>query len=177
MSLMAIGTMLFSCENDVAEVKSLTDEKVYPEQAAKDVEVLYSEKGRVTMQLNAPELNQYGGEEPYDEMPNGVHVKIFDSLMSVTTELTSNYAIRRTFKDQMEAKYEVIVINDKGEKLETEELLWDEKTGKITSDVFVTITTKDQIIMGDGLIANEDFTEYRIIKPTGMLNIENDSTN
>ena len=31
------------------------------------------------------------------------------------------------------------VINGKGEKLETEHLVWDQKTEKITSDLFVTI--------------------------------------
>lgn len=170
-------TMLFSCENDVAEVNSLNLEQEYPQQSAKDVEVLYSEKGRVSMQLNAPVLHQYGGEEPYDEMPEGVHVKIFDSLMKITTELTSNYAIRNTYLGQMEAKYDVVVVNEKGEQLNTEHIIWDEKTAKITSDVFVKITTDNQVIMGEGLEADEDFSSYRILKPTGIINIENDSIN
>lgn len=167
--------MLFSCENDVAEVNSLNLEVDYPQQSAKEVEVLYSEKGRISMQLNAPVLHQYGGEEPYDEMPEGVHVKIFDSAMHVTTELTSNYAIRKTYLGQMEAMNDVVVVNEKGEMLNTEQLLWDEKSGQITSDVFVKITTDNQVIMGEGLIANESFSSYRILKPTGIINIENDS--
>jgi len=94
--------------------------------------------------------------------------------MNVTTKLTSNYAIDSTYANKMQARENVIVINEKGEQLNTEELLWNKNTEQITSDVFVKITTADQIIMGTGLISNQDFTEYRILKPTGIINIEND---
>jgi LPS export ABC transporter protein LptC len=167
--------MLFSCENDVAEVKSLDSDTLYPANSAKNVEVTYSEKGRISLQLNAPVLNQYSGEKEYDEMPEGVHVKIFDKQLNVTTELTSNYAIKYTYLNTMEAKYDVVVRNEKGETLNTEHLFWDETTGDITSDVFVKITTADQIIMGEGLISNQDFSDYRILKPSGIINIANDS--
>ena len=74
----------------------------------------------------------------------------------------------------MEAKEDVVVTNIKGEKLNTEQLVWDQKSGKITSDVFVKITTEDQVLMGEGLIANEDFTNYRILKPRGTISIADD---
>lgn len=166
--------MFFSCENSVAEIKELQIDTIYPNQSVKDVEIQYSELGRVVLQLNAPILNQYDGKEPYEEMPEGVHVRIFDSLMNVTSELTANYAIKMTHSEKMEAKYDVVVTNEKGEKLNTEHLVWDKTTGEITSDVFVKITTLDQVIMGDGLISNQDFSDYRILKPRGIINIDND---
>ena len=166
--------MFFSCENTVAEIEQLNIDSIYPSQSIKDVEIQYSEKGKVALQLNAPVLHQYEGKLPYEEMPEGVHVKIFDSLMNVTSELTANYAIKLTHSDRMEAKYDVVVINEKGEKLNTEHLVWDKESGEITSDVFVKITTLDQVIMGDGLISNQDFSDYRILKPRGVINIDND---
>ena len=72
----------------------------------------------------------------------------------------------------MEAKDGVVVINEKGEKLNTEHLVWDKKTEKITSDVFVKITTDSEVLMGEGLISNQDFTEYRILKPRGIINLD-----
>lgn len=74
----------------------------------------------------------------------------------------------------MEAKDNVVVINDKGERLNTEHLVWDKKTGKITSDVFVEITTENEVIMGEGLVSNQSFTEYKILKTRGIINIDND---
>ncbi len=170
---MLVG-VFFACENDTAEIAKYDLTDSFPDQSAKEVEILYSTKGNVAFQLNAPVLNQYSGEEPYNEMPDGVHVQIFDSLLNVTSDLTSNYAIQKANAGIMEAKGKVVVINEKGEKLETEHLVWDQKTEKITSDVFVTITTEYQTLMGDGLIANQDFTDYRILKPHGTLNVKND---
>lgn len=144
----------------------------FPDQEIKEVELLYSTKGDIVFQLNAPLLDQYGGEKAYNEMPEGVHVQIFDSLHNVTTELTSEYAIDLSYKNVMEAKNNVVVINAKGEKLNTEHLVWDKETGKITSDVFVKITTPNQVLMGEGLISNQSFTNYRILKPRGVINID-----
>lgn len=166
--------VLFSCSNDIEEVKKYDNIEVLPDQVVKEVEVMYSTSGNVVFQLNAPVLHQYSGEKNYNEMPEGVEVKIFDKEMNVTTKLTSNYAIDSTYANKMQARENVIVINEKGEQLNTEELLWNKKTEQITSDVFVKITTADQIIMGTGLISNQNFTEYRILQPSGIINIEND---
>ena len=173
MFLLVVG-VFFACENDLQEIAKYDVEEEFPDQAAKDVEILYSTKGDVVFQLNAPVLNQYSGDKPYNEMPEGVHVQIFDSALNVTSDLTSNYAIQLIYADRMEAKEDVVVINEKGEKLNTEHLIWNQKTQEITSDVFVKITTEDQVLTGDGLVANQDFTDYRILKPRGIINIEND---
>jgi len=172
--LILFAGVLFACENDKSEIAKYESEEVFPTQSAKEVEILYSTKGNVVFQLNAPLLNQYEGEQPFNEMPNGVKVQIFDSLNNVTTELTANYAIDSSHVNKMEARDNVVVINEKGERLNTEHLVWDKKTEKITSDVFVKITTADQILMGEGLEANQDFTNYRIFNPIGELSIDND---
>jgi LPS export ABC transporter protein LptC len=166
---------LLACENDPKEIAKYELEGRYPTQSGKNVEILYSSKGKVKFQLNAPILNQYSGNENYREMPEGVHIKVFDSSMNVSSELTANYAIDKEYEKKMEAKEDVVVINKKGERLNTEHLVWDQETEKITSDVFVKITTKDQVLMGEGLVANPEFTEYRILKPRGVINIDNAS--
>lgn len=164
--------VLFSCSNDLKEVQKYNESEIFPDQIVKNVEVMHSTKGAVLFQLNAPLLHQYNGDKAYNEMLEGVEVKIFNDQMEVTTQLTSDYAIDSTYANKMEARYNVVVFNEKGEKLETERLFWDKESEQITSNDSVTITTADQIIMGDGLISNQDFSEYRILKPRGIINIE-----
>lgn len=171
--LIALLSVLFSCENKDVEITQ-KEEKDLPVQTTEDVEILYSTNGRLDFQLNAPIMDQYEGEEPYTEMPEGVHIKIFDSLMSVSAELTANYAIDMEYAERMEAREDVVVINEKGEQLNTEHLIWDKKTSRITSNTFVKITTENEIITGEGLESNQDFTEYRILKPKGIINIDHD---
>ena len=70
----------------------------------------------------------------------------------------------------------VEVVNTKNETLSTEELIWNNKTRRITSDKFVKIQTADEIIYGDGLDANEDMTNYRIKKISGTVRLKNTPT-
>lgn len=166
-----VSGMFCSCVNDVKEVNEIAHDPHQPIQEGRNVEILYSKDGDVEFKLNAPLLNRYEGEQPYNEMPEGVSVEIYDSLNNVSTSLTSNYAIDRSYEQVMEARDDVVVINAKGEKLNTEKLIWNQKTGMITSDVFVKITKENQIIMGNGLESNQDFSRYKIKDISGIINI------
>jgi hypothetical protein len=63
-------------------------------------------------------------------------------------------------------------VNTKGERLNTEEIIWDEQKKKIYSDKYVTIHTKDEILFGYGFESNEDFSKYKIFKLSGTIRME-----
>ena len=66
----------------------------------------------------------------------------------------------------------VILTNIAGKKLESEELIWDEKNNKIYTDKKVKITTLKEVIEGEGFVSNPDFSEYSISKIHGTFNFE-----
>jgi LPS export ABC transporter protein LptC len=94
----------------------------------------------------------------------------------VESYLSSEYAISYNESKKVILRRNVEVMNVKGERLNTEELYWDQKSGKIHTDKFVQITTAEQIIMGDGMTANQTFTEWEINRYRGTINLQNDST-
>jgi LPS export ABC transporter protein LptC len=94
--------------------------------------------------------------------------------MEVNSKLDAKYGIRYERDERMEARKNVVVINEKGDKLETEHLIWDEKKQKLLSDDFVKITTKDEIIFGNGFEANQDFTRYKIFNIKGTISLTNE---
>lgn len=168
--------ILYSCENDIKEAESLINQKKTPTSTGKNVELIYSEKADVKIKILAPLSEEYQeGEDHYIEMSEGVKILFYDSLLEVTSTLTSNYAIQRVSSRIMEAKDDVVVVNDKGEKLNTEHLVWMQDSSKIYSDVFVKITTNDEIIMGEGMEANQDFTKWKIHKIKGTINIKEEA--
>ena len=172
--LLLIGLVLaFSaCENDEKEIAQVTQKNNFPVETAKNIEVLYSDSAIVKAKLNAAEMKRFTGNDPHVEMPKGVNLKFFDAGMNVISTLTSNYAVTREEQQLMEARNNVIVVNQKGEKLNTEHLTWNQKTKKIYSDVFARITTADEIIYGNGFEANEDFSKYKIINVKGIINVK-----
>lgn len=167
-----------SCENDIAEVNSITAEvyKQLPLESSKNVEFIYSDSAVVRARLKAPQIDRYGGKKPYLELPKGMNIVFFQEDKKEQTNLTANYGIGydngNGVMEKMEAKGNVIVINEKGEKLNTEHLIWNTFTKKIYTDAFVKITTKDQIIWGDGMEADQDFSEYNIKNVQGEIDIK-----
>ena len=96
-------------------------------------------------------------------------------MTTVKAAKKANYAIKFEEDNRMEVMNDVVVVNRFGEKLNTEHLIWEANTDRIHTDEFVKITTKDEIIYGDGLEANQDFTKYKILNIKGVLNIDDSS--
>ena len=163
---------LSGCVNDMEEVQAIVEDTILPTEVADDIQIIYSDSAILKVILNAKHLERFVGEDPYIEMSNGVHVRFFNNLGNVESELRSNYAISYEKSDIMEAKENVVVVNKKGETLNTEHLIWEKKTEKIRTDEFVKITTEDEVIFGHGLESNQDFTKYRIKKIKGTINLK-----
>jgi len=68
----------------------------------------------------------------------------------------------------------VNLYNEKNEKLETWELIWDEKGDRVYTDRFVMITQPERgdTSYGYGFVANNDFTRFEIQKNSGKMNID-----
>ena len=171
--IMLVG-ILCSCENDMNEVNALSSKEKKPIKTGKNVKLIYSEKANIKIQVTAPLLEEFEGEQNYTEMSKGIAVNFYDSLQKVTTTLTANYAINKISENIMEAKNDVVVINEKGDKLNTEHLIWQQDSSKIYTHEFVKITTKDEIIMGEGLESNQDFSKYKILKVKGTIQLKDE---
>lgn len=148
---------------------------------AEDLTLLQSTNGNLSFRLEAPLVERYGyATEPFREFRKGLKVESYnDSTHTLEATLTANYAIYMEVQDLWEAKGNVVAINAKGEKLETEQLFWDAKAGKIYSKVDTKVTQGDNVIYGDGFESDQTFTEYVIFNPRGKVFVtveKNDST-
>ena len=172
--LMLLCFVIISCQTDRNEIMALGKKVVMPSLTGKEVTMLYSDSTVLKIKLITPQMQKYEKDvkEPVTIMPKGVFVIFYDDKGKETTTLKADYGVRYESSKKMEVKYNVEVINVNGEKLNTEHLIWDEQKKKITSDAFVKITTAKEIIMGKGLEANQDFTQYEIKEVTGSIRIE-----
>ncbi len=171
-----IATMLFACKNDMETISSFTIDESLPNETAKDVELIYSDSGRVMIKLISPRLNRYLNDDPYIEFPDGLHLYFYDSAMAVKSELTANYGINYENRKVMEVKDDVIITNhEKNEIMNTEHVVWDQKTKRIYSEVFVKRTTPDGVIFGEGFDADESMSSWKLKKPRGEFLFEEEN--
>ncbi len=163
-------TVLFSCENDIRKVNLVTASDSIPVSTVKNIDLIRSVSGKVVLELTAPLLKSFEGEDPYTEFPKGMKIIFFDSVMNVTSQLTAEYGISYDKRKLMVARTNVVVVNNnKHEQINTEMLTWDQNTKKIYSDKFVKITTPEKIILGEGFDSDEAMENYTIKKLRGTI--------
>lgn len=164
-----------SCSNDLKDVMALPKNKLSASQIGDSVTVIYTDSAQLkaTLKANRMLIFTENVKEPFTILPKGFYISLFDEQEKPASSIKANYGIRYTNSKRMEAKYAVEVVNIKGEKLETEHLIWDEAKKKIYTDGQIKITTATQIINGRGLVSNQDFTKYEMKDITGIINVEN----
>ncbi|MFT6716928.1 MAG: LPS export ABC transporter protein LptC [Saprospiraceae bacterium] len=175
--LIFLSILVASCDPDTKGLKSLEITEPIPDAIYYNYEIFYSDSGLTKVKIAGRVLEQHSskeGSDGNDHMKDSVHLWFYDSDMKVQSEMIADRAIRNRKTGYMEAFGEVIVYNEKGEKLETEHLIWDEQKEKIISNTEVTIRQKTQTIVGDGLISDQNFLDYEIKNPHGELFIDNE---
>jgi LPS export ABC transporter protein LptC len=159
---MALGGLFISCENDIEKIKQFSNNEDLPDIAAEGYEVLSYDSTVIRTKLQTPQMIIHNNEkEPYTEFPRGLVLTQYDSKMNVTSNITALYAKNFQKEDRWEAKNNVVAVNQKGDTLKTEYLVWDQKKGKIYSDQFVKIIGNDgQVTTGTSFESNQDFSDY-----------------
>ena len=167
-----------SCKNDIETINALNNEIKLPDQSGFNIEITYTDSGKVQGKINAPEVNKYDrGEEPYVEFPKGMKVMFYDSLERPTSIIKANYAIYYEKKQLWEARNQVVAENlVNHDKLETEQMFWDQKEERIYSEKFTRLTNSDGISYGEGgFESRQDMSKWRLKGSSGTLNVNNDN--
>ncbi len=164
--------MLFSCRGDLKTIDAIIHQDEGPVESAFNVEIIYSDHGYIRMVMEAEQMDRYENEESYLELPRGLYVQFYDTLRNKTSSLSAKYAISYEDSEIIKARNDVVVINELGERLNTEELIWDQKQEIIWSDKFVKITTEDEVLYGEGFESDERFDQWQILKTHGTFMID-----
>ncbi|MFN8153900.1 MAG: LPS export ABC transporter periplasmic protein LptC [Bacteroidia bacterium] len=161
-----------SCVNDPAEVARVTAKNNEPVEYINGLQTIYSDSGLVKVKVTAGEMKKMVSPAQVTELPKGLHIEFYNDQLKVESELTARYAIHYEAERKWVAKKDVVVVNRKGEKLNTEKLVWDERKELLSSDEHVKITTAEEVIFGKGFEANQDFSHYKILNVTGIITVK-----
>ncbi len=163
---------LSACENDEAEIKRLTSKKLGQEEA-KNIKLTFTTGGKTKAILTSPLMLRVQDTVPYVEFPKTLAVDFYNEGGIAESKLTALYARYKENQDKVFLRDSVKVVNIKGETLYCDELYWDRnRVGtEFYTDKPVRIRTLTHIIDGIGMEASQDFKNYYIKRPTGMIKI------
>lgn len=173
--LLLISGIVFmqACKTDLKKIDLILDKSILNTERAEDVTILYSKNGHTSARLSTKKFSHNQSANPtYIEMRDGLKVEFFDDSLKVQSTMTAKYGKYFEKNGNVLVRDSVIITNIKNERLQTEELVWNEKSRKFFTEKFVTITTPTQVIYGDGLESNQSFSQYKIVNIKGIVGVE-----
>ena len=168
-----LSFLLASCNEPHIETRQVITQDDVAIEVARGVEILYSDSAVVRVRVLGPVLHNFSEREnARQEFPEGIRIDFLDADCTVRSTLTAKKAVRQQDKGLITVRDSVVWSTAKLEKLETEELVWDEKSGKVRTEKFVKVTQPGEIIYGFGLEADQDFSYWKILVPKGRIKVE-----
>jgi len=163
------------CANDLDKVAAVEVASTAPDRITTDAEYLFTDSGAVRNRLRAGRISQWDTDPKRTEMTEGVEVVFFDAEGAQQSVLTARRGLILPNEERMEVYEEVVFVNAKGERLETEQLTWLQDSAKVRTDKAVRIQRGPDVIHGMGLEAAEDLSHYVIHRITGQLYMSDDT--
>ncbi|MBZ0207711.1 MAG: LPS export ABC transporter periplasmic protein LptC [Flavobacteriales bacterium] len=172
----AIVLVFPSCKNDLDRVAAIDVPANSPDRITTQAEYLYSDSGLVRKRIRAGIISEFSGIQPRTELGDGVELTFFNPDGHAASQLTARHGEIDPEQNKMTVEEQVVFVNARGEKLETEQLTWSRDSNRVYTDRPVKITRARDIIYGQGLDASQDFGRYTIRRITGTLFIDRSDT-
>jgi LPS export ABC transporter protein LptC len=164
LSFLFFVLLLTSCQNDLQEVERIAGKKeVFATLSGRDVDMDYRDSGLIRLKLHAGTLKRYefNVKEPYYEIDSGLKIIFFDKAGNQISTLSSRYGIYYENSKRVEVRYNVVVTNKEGKRLETEKLKWSENDS-IRNEGDAYLIENDRRMHGKKLIASNDFSHMEL---------------
>lgn len=166
-----------SCKSDIEKINSLGIGKDQPSASYFNVEFEYTDTAKLQAKLITPVVDYYlNAEKPYYEFRNGIEVLFYNKNEQVSSRITSKYAIYYIEDELFEARDSVVSINfEENQKVETEQMYWDQNKKIIYSKLHTKITEESGVHFGEkGFEAAQDLSYYRIIGTSGEFEVNDE---
>ncbi|WP_443632199.1 LPS export ABC transporter periplasmic protein LptC [Candidatus Marifrigoribacter sp. Uisw_064] len=164
---------LFACEGNKKNIQKLNLKDEAPIAMGKNINLKYTDSGKVVTNLLAPVLWDFSNFEfPYQEFPEGVTVYFWNDKQEKTT-ITSKYAIRYEGTNMVDLRDEVVLLTSDSLVLNAEQLYWDQKNQWVFTDQPYRIEFNDGSY-NDGATfdSSEDFKTFISRKNQGVQIID-----
>ncbi len=170
-----IAYLVTGCENDIDAVNAFIEQEQLTTETARDVKMIYSDSAVVRVQIEGPKMIRYlDRNDPRQEFVEGVRVVFYTPAQKLQSILTAKKAVRFERRNEIVVSDSVVWESTEGERLETEELIWEESKERVYSNKFVKITQPDDVIYGYGFETNQDFTRWTINAFKGDLGVKDE---
>lgn len=156
-----------SCEDKFTPSQTYINTDSTPSQESWNSSVIFSDSGNVKAVLTAGYISVFK-DKMVTIIDSNAKVDFYRNGERVSTLTGKSGKVDDRTKD-IEMYDSVVVVNNEGSELRTQKLLWNNKTQKVSSDVFVKIKTLTETIEGIGFESDQSLSNYRIFQVSGTF--------
>lgn len=165
--------LLAACINDPADVARLQEKLSEKVELAEGVRIIFSDSGYVRGIVTAPTmLNYLDKADQRQEFPDGLRVCFLDEYQDTSSVLIANWGVYRSRSKKITVRDSVVWESADLQRLQTEELNWEEKGERIHTNKFVVLQQPDYVITGYGLEADQAFNNARVLQVDGRFPVK-----
>ena len=160
---------LFGCGSSYEEA-IINEKSNNPDQESWGVTIILTDGGIIRAKIKSGHLEKYN-EKEFILLDSMVIVDFYDDQELHTSTLTSNQAEVDQSSNDMRAIGNVLAQSDSGISLYTDTLIWDSNNEKMSTINPVMITTEENdTLYGVGFESDSDLKNWKILKPSGVIN-------
>ena len=159
-------TLFFGCESKFKEVQKINFTEFTPSGDADKVNLKYTDSGLIKVVLISPKMLDFATVSfPFTEFPKGIDVTLYDDK-GKTTRVTSKYAVSYKSTGIIDLQGNVKIVAENGQKLETEQLYFDQKNEWFYTEKKFKFTDLKGSSNGQGIDFSKDF---KVIKSQRIM--------
>lgn len=166
-----VVTMFFSCKDNFKEVQQIGVLQNEPVGIAENINLKYTDSGRVKANLMSPKMKDYSNREfAFQEFPVGIKLMLFDKGKKST--ILSDYAISYNQNDLIDLQKNVIIITQENDSIFAEQLYYDQKNEQIFTNEAFRFVSPTKIMSGIGFNSDKDFKDFQAMEITGTIHLD-----
>lgn len=163
-----------SCQSDSDAAKKFSDPENIHIDISENIRLIHKERGFTDAIITAPLMHRHYKNENKITFPDGLQIELYQGDQ-MTAIIQCGYGEKDEVTKVTKASQGVTIINYKQEKMESEDLIWNETLAEIKIEGKVKVTTPTDIIEGYGLVSDDRFNNYKMSKITGILKVDGDN--
>ena len=163
---------LLACESNFRDVQKMGLAEFSPTGDADDIDLKYTDSGRITANLISPKMLDYASVQyPFTAFPKGIHLTLYDKN-GKETYINAKYAVSHKVTNIIDLQDNVKISNQSGELLETEQLYYDQKNEWFFTEKKFKFTSPKGVSYGEGIDFSKDFKKVNSQKISGEVQSE-----
>lgn len=158
----ALGSLLLTsftaCESSFKDIQRINNVTFFPSGDAEDINLKYIDSGRTKAILKSPKMLDFQqAKYPFTEFPKGIHLTFYDTDHQ-KNYVVADYAISYSKTELIDLKGNVVITTHDGNKLEADQLYYDQKNNWFYTEGKYKISDNDQsFTQGVGLDSDSQF--------------------